>query len=42
MRGRPKPISDYVGASNIFVYGFCRYVVVIFLVISHTMLKMQS
>lgn len=35
MRGRPKPLSDYVGASNFFVYGFCRYVVVIFLVISH-------
>lgn len=35
MRGRPKPLSDYVGASNIFVYGFRRYVVVIFLVISH-------
>ena len=42
MRGRPKPLSDYVGASNIFVCGICRYVVVIFLVISHTMLGLQS
>ncbi len=29
------PLSDYVGASNVFVYGFHRYVVVI-LVILHT------
>lgn len=42
MRGRSKPLSDYVGASNVFVYGFRRYVVVIFLVISHTMLSTQS
>lgn len=42
MRGRPKPLSDYVGASNVFGYGFRRYVVVIFLVISHTMLRLQS
>ncbi len=42
MRGRPKPLSDYVGASNVFVYGFRRYVVVIFLVISHIIAYMQS
>lgn len=42
MRGRPKPLSDYVGVSNVFVYGISRYVVVIFLVISHTMLRLQS
>lgn len=52
MRGRPKPLSDYVGASNVFVYGFHRYVVVILFfvkakrqgdeVISHTMLRLQS
>ena len=41
MRGRPKPLSDYVGASNIF-YGFYLYVVVIFLVISHIIAYMQS
>lgn len=52
MRGRPKPLSDYVGASNFFGYGFRRYVVVILLfakakrqgdeVISHILLNMQS
>ena len=36
------PFSDYVGASNIFVYGFHRYLVVIFLVISHMILRLQS
>lgn len=35
MRGRPHPLSDYVGAYNFFVYGFCRYFIEIFLVISH-------
>ena len=30
MRGRPKPLSDYVGASNVLVYVFRRYVVVIY------------
>ncbi len=41
MRGRPKPLSDYVGASNVFVSGFRRHVVII-LVILHMMLYMQK
>lgn len=43
MRGRPKPLSDYVGTYNVlFICGFNRYVVVIFLVISHQRLGSQS
>jgi len=35
MRGRPKPLSDSAGASNVFGYGCRRYAVVMFMVISH-------